>query len=110
MPPQILTEFERLLQMPDPELHDMILYPEIAPAGDFVALIAAAPQLSRIGMMVARQQQQDAPAASKSTSTGSSEVLSGVPDGLVPLLLGNLIQQAAQCRQHGAAVRAHRPR
>ena len=40
MPPQILTEFERLLQMPDPELHDMILYPEIAPAGDFAALIA----------------------------------------------------------------------
>ena len=26
---------------------------------------------------------------------GASEVLSGVPDGLVPLLLGNLIQQAA---------------
>ena len=26
--------------MPDPELHDMILYPEIAPAGEFVALIA----------------------------------------------------------------------
>jgi transcription-repair coupling factor (superfamily II helicase) len=47
-------------------------------------------------MMVVRQQQQGAPAASKSTSTGSSEVLSGVPDGLVPLLLGNLIQQAAQ--------------
>lgn len=40
MAPHILTEFERLLQMPDPELHDMILYPEIAPAGDFVTLIA----------------------------------------------------------------------
>jgi antitoxin CptB len=40
MPPEILAEFERLLQMPDPELHDMILYPEIAPAGDFAALIA----------------------------------------------------------------------
>ena len=40
MPPQILAEFEQLLQMPDPELHDMILYPEIAPAGDFVTLIA----------------------------------------------------------------------
>ena len=40
MPPQVLAEFERLLQMPDPELHDMILYPEIAPAGDFAALIA----------------------------------------------------------------------
>ena len=43
-------------------------------------------------MMAARQPQQDAPAP----STGSSEVLSGVPEGLVPLLLGNLIQQAAQ--------------
>lgn len=40
MPTETLTEFERLLQMPDPELHDMILYPEIAPAGDFAALIA----------------------------------------------------------------------
>ena len=25
--------------MPDPELHDMILYPEISPAGEFVALV-----------------------------------------------------------------------
>jgi antitoxin CptB len=40
MQPPMLTEFERLLQMPDPELHDMILYPEIAPAGEFMALIA----------------------------------------------------------------------
>jgi antitoxin CptB len=40
MTPQALTDFERLLQMPDPELHDMILYPEIAPAGQFAALIA----------------------------------------------------------------------
>jgi antitoxin CptB len=40
MPPPALAEFERLLRMPDPELHDMILYPEIAPAGEFVALIA----------------------------------------------------------------------
>lgn len=40
MPPSEFTEFERLLLMPDPELHDMILYPEIAPAGEFVALIA----------------------------------------------------------------------
>jgi antitoxin CptB len=40
MPPETLAEFERLLQMPDPELHDMILYPEIAPAGDFAPLIA----------------------------------------------------------------------
>jgi len=40
MLPPMLAEFERLLQMPDPELHDMILYPEIAPAGEFMALIA----------------------------------------------------------------------
>lgn len=40
MPLPELGEFERLLQMPDPELHDMILYPEIAPAGEFGALIA----------------------------------------------------------------------
>jgi antitoxin CptB len=39
MTPQALADFERLLQMPDPELHDMILYPEIAPAGEFAALI-----------------------------------------------------------------------
>jgi antitoxin CptB len=40
MLPETLAEFERLLQMPDPELHDMILFPEIAPAGEFAALIA----------------------------------------------------------------------
>ena len=36
----MLAEFEQLLQLPDPELHDMILYPEIAPAGEFAELIA----------------------------------------------------------------------
>ncbi len=41
-------------------------------------------------MMAAPQQKQDAPAA----SPGPREVLSGVPDGLVPLLLGNVAQQA----------------
>jgi antitoxin CptB len=35
-----LLEFEQLLQLPDPELHDMIIYPEIAPAGGFANLIA----------------------------------------------------------------------
>ena len=35
-----LAEFERLLQLPDPELHDMIVYPEIAPAGEFAGLVA----------------------------------------------------------------------
>jgi len=40
MAPNVLAEFERLLQLPDPQLHDMIVYPEIAPAGEFVELIA----------------------------------------------------------------------
>ncbi|MBX9592048.1 MAG: succinate dehydrogenase assembly factor 2 [Hyphomonadaceae bacterium] len=40
MPLDALADFERLLQMPDPELHDMILYPQIAPAGAFAALVA----------------------------------------------------------------------
>ena len=35
-----LTEFETLLQMPDPVLHDMIVHPDIAPPGDFAGLIA----------------------------------------------------------------------
>ena len=39
MPVQQLEEFERLLEMPDPLLQDMIVYPEIAPAGDFVELV-----------------------------------------------------------------------
>ncbi len=40
MAPDVLAEFERLLLLPDPQLHDMIVYPEIAPAGDFAELIA----------------------------------------------------------------------
>jgi antitoxin CptB len=40
MAPDMLAEFERLLLLPDPQLHDMIVYPEIAPAGDFAELIA----------------------------------------------------------------------
>lgn len=35
-----LAEFERLLRLPDPQLHDMIVYPEIEPAGDFTELVA----------------------------------------------------------------------
>ena len=35
-----LGDFERLLQLPDPQLHDMIVYPEIAPAGEFAGLVA----------------------------------------------------------------------
>jgi antitoxin CptB len=33
--------FERLLMLPDPDLQDMILHPEIMPAGEFAELIAA---------------------------------------------------------------------
>jgi antitoxin CptB len=40
MAPDMLAEFERLLLLPDPQLRDMIVYPEIAPAGDFAELIA----------------------------------------------------------------------
>lgn len=40
MAPSALLQFERLLQVPDPELHDMIVYPQIAPAGEFAELIA----------------------------------------------------------------------
>jgi antitoxin CptB len=39
MPVHQLEEFERLLEMPDPLLQDMIVYPEIAPAGEFVELV-----------------------------------------------------------------------
>jgi antitoxin CptB len=36
-----LALFERLLLMPDPELHDMIVHPDIAPpAGEFAGLVA----------------------------------------------------------------------
>lgn len=37
---QTLEGFERLLTLPDPELHDMIVYPEMAPAGEFADLIS----------------------------------------------------------------------
>ena len=32
--------FERMLALPDPELQDMILHPEFAPAGEFAELVA----------------------------------------------------------------------
>ncbi|MBO0764428.1 MAG: succinate dehydrogenase assembly factor 2 [Hyphomicrobiaceae bacterium] len=34
-----LTAFERLLLVPDPNLYDMIMYPEAAPAGEHAPLI-----------------------------------------------------------------------
>lgn len=39
MAPEGLAEFERLLEMPDPLLHDMIVFPDIAPAGEFAELV-----------------------------------------------------------------------
>lgn len=39
MPPEMLAAFERLLVVPDPELHDMIVHPEIAPACEHAELI-----------------------------------------------------------------------
>lgn len=39
MASDVLEEFERMLEMPDPLLHDMIVYPEIEPAGEFAELV-----------------------------------------------------------------------
>ena len=41
MPVDRLGLFERLLALPDPDLQDMILHPEIMPAGEFAELVAA---------------------------------------------------------------------
>jgi antitoxin CptB len=35
-----LSAFERLLFIPDPNLYDMIMHPEVAPAGEHAPLIA----------------------------------------------------------------------
>ena len=40
MRPDELARFEQLLEMPEPVVHDMIVYPQIAPAGEFAELIA----------------------------------------------------------------------
>ena len=40
MPIEALTAFERLLLVPDPSLYDMIMHPEVAPAGEHAGLIA----------------------------------------------------------------------
>ena len=39
MSEESLAEFELLLQFPDPQLHDMVVYPEIAPAGEFAEIV-----------------------------------------------------------------------
>jgi antitoxin CptB len=41
MPSDGLGLFERLLALPDPDLQDMILHPELMPAGEFAELVAA---------------------------------------------------------------------
>ena len=33
--------FERLLALPDPDLQDMILHPDLAPAGEFADIVVA---------------------------------------------------------------------
>jgi len=35
-----LGMFERMLSLPDPDLQDMILHPELRPAGEFAELVA----------------------------------------------------------------------
>jgi antitoxin CptB len=39
MPVEALAAFERLLLLPDPNLYDMIMHPEVAPAGEHAALV-----------------------------------------------------------------------
>jgi len=41
MPAETLALFERLLELPDPDLHEMIWYPDTKPAGAFAGLVAA---------------------------------------------------------------------
>jgi len=41
MPVDSLVLFERLLALPDPDLQDMILHPELMPAGEFAELVAS---------------------------------------------------------------------
>ena len=41
MPTDGLGVFERMLALPDPDLQDMILHPELMPAGEFAELVAA---------------------------------------------------------------------
>lgn len=40
MTPDRLSLFERMLELPDPDLQDMVLHPEFAPAGEFAGLVA----------------------------------------------------------------------
>jgi antitoxin CptB len=41
MPEERLALFERMLALPDPELQDMILHPDLAPPGEYAELVTA---------------------------------------------------------------------
>jgi antitoxin CptB len=49
MPLDKLGLFERLLLLPDPDLQDMILHPEFAPAGEFADFITAIRTFNGLG-------------------------------------------------------------
>ena len=63
MPAEALTAFERLLLLPDPDLHDMIMHPEVAPAGEHAAAGRRAARLPWIGVMAEPQTAKPAAAA-----------------------------------------------
>jgi antitoxin CptB len=41
MPVDKLDLLERMLALPDPDLQDMVLHPELMPAGEFAVLVTA---------------------------------------------------------------------
>lgn len=41
MDPDCLALFERMLGLPDPDLQDMIMHPELKPGGEFAELVAS---------------------------------------------------------------------
>jgi antitoxin CptB len=49
MPVDQLGRFERLLALPDPDLQDMILHPDLTTAGEFAALITAIRAFNGLG-------------------------------------------------------------
>ena len=49
MPLASLGLFERMLSLPDPDLQDMILHPELVPAGEFAELVAAMRAFNGLG-------------------------------------------------------------
>ena len=45
----MLGLFERLLLLPDPDLQDLVMDPQVTPTGEFAALIAALRQFHGLG-------------------------------------------------------------